>query len=96
MLFQHLSITLIKSLKIFPTASVEIVMQLLDGGTMAERTPKGFLSMQTSSLQLLITKTPILKRKDDQQKTESHLTRRVNAHKGRGTTTGPTQIPVLR
>ena len=40
-------------------AFVEIIMQLLAGQTMADRTPKGV----TSSSQPSITKTPILKRK---------------------------------
>ena len=74
MLFQHL---LIKSLKIFPTASMEIVMQSLDGQMMVDCTPKGVLSRQTLSFQPSITKTPILKRKDDPQKLESRLTKRV-------------------
>ena len=81
MLFQLLSIT-VKSLKIFPTASMGIMLQMLDGRTMVDHTPEGVLSWQISSLQPSITKTPILKRKDDQQKTESHLTRRVNSYEG--------------
>ena len=72
MIFQHWSVTIIKSLKIVPTASLEIVVQstgwqLLDGWTMAECTP-GVLSRQTLQLQPSITKTPILIREDDQQK----------------------------
>ena len=45
MLFQHSSVTVIKSLKIFSTAFVKIVVQsagwqLLDGRTMVEHTPQ--------------------------------------------------------
>ena len=49
---------------------------------MADCTPKGVLSRQTLQSQPSITKTPILKREDDQNKTELHLTIRVNTHEG--------------
>ena len=70
-------------------------MPLLDGRMMVDRTPEGVPSQQILQLQPSITKTPILKSEDDQQKTEPRLTRRDNAHKGQGTTTGLTTIPGL-
>ena len=53
------------------------------------------LSWQTSSLQPSITKTPILKRKVDQQKTESHFTRWVITYERWGTKTDATSNPSL-